>query len=556
MPATSEATAPSGTDPAAQQPRRAPRGTRTPPPADRTRTAAPSCRRRAVPPCAAGGGPRGSPSGACCAAPAVGTAKCRPRAPCAGARARARTFPAPGPPTRARIRTASGRPAAVGACARGARPGRALRGRRLVAACERTYACPPALASGGHLGSRARRGRSPQAPACATLRRVPRDDLAELLARRAATRDEARPEAVDRRHATGARTARENVADLVDPGSFVEYGRFAIAAQRGRRELRRADRAHAGRRPDRRHRAHQRRAVRRSQRLRGALVRLHGARRHAGHARPPQEGPAVRADRAHAAADRLLRGGRRRAAGRHGLSGRVRARHARVRAVGTTVGPRAADRRGRRPLLRRQRRDRRLLGPDRRDRERLARHGRPGDDRGRRAREGRAGRHRAARDAGGQRGDRRRGRGRGRGDGGHEAAARLLPGRDAARRGARSGPHARPRARARAARLRRPAGDRDARRRRLGHVPARALRARDGDRARPDRGPPGRRDRQRHAAPGRRDHQRRRRQGRALHAAVRRLRPPARLARRHAGDDGRARGRGDRRWCGTARACS
>src|SRR5207344_1644169 len=38
-------------------------------------------------------------------------------------------------------------------------------------------------------------------------------------------------------HAGGGRTARENVADLVDPGSFVEYGRFAIAAQRGRREV-------------------------------------------------------------------------------------------------------------------------------------------------------------------------------------------------------------------------------------------------------------------------------------------------------------------------------
>jgi acetyl-CoA carboxylase carboxyltransferase component len=65
-----------------------------------------------------------------------------------------------------------------------------------------------------------------------------RDDLAELLARRALTGDEARGEAVERRHAGGARTARENIADLVDPGSFVEYGRFAIAAQRGRRELR------------------------------------------------------------------------------------------------------------------------------------------------------------------------------------------------------------------------------------------------------------------------------------------------------------------------------
>jgi methylmalonyl-CoA carboxyltransferase 12S subunit len=64
-----------------------------------------------------------------------------------------------------------------------------------------------------------------------------RDDLAELLSRRALTEDAARPEAVERRHAAGGRTARENLEDLVDPGSFVEYGRFAIAAQRGRREL-------------------------------------------------------------------------------------------------------------------------------------------------------------------------------------------------------------------------------------------------------------------------------------------------------------------------------
>ena len=64
-----------------------------------------------------------------------------------------------------------------------------------------------------------------------------RDDLAELLARRALTEDAARPDAVEKRHAAGGRTARENLDDLVDPGSFVEYGRFAIAAQRGRREL-------------------------------------------------------------------------------------------------------------------------------------------------------------------------------------------------------------------------------------------------------------------------------------------------------------------------------
>ena len=64
-----------------------------------------------------------------------------------------------------------------------------------------------------------------------------RPDLTELLARRALTEDAARPEAVERRHAAGGRTARENLADLVDGGSFVEYGRYAIAAQRGRREL-------------------------------------------------------------------------------------------------------------------------------------------------------------------------------------------------------------------------------------------------------------------------------------------------------------------------------
>ncbi|MBB5162795.1 hypothetical protein HNP02_002743 [Mycobacterium sp. AZCC_0083] len=64
-----------------------------------------------------------------------------------------------------------------------------------------------------------------------------RDDHAELLRRRALTEDAARPDAVERRHGTNGRTARENVADLVDPDSFVEYGRFAIAAQRFRRDV-------------------------------------------------------------------------------------------------------------------------------------------------------------------------------------------------------------------------------------------------------------------------------------------------------------------------------
>ncbi|MDI3409228.1 acetyl-CoA carboxylase family protein [Streptomyces cavernicola] len=64
-----------------------------------------------------------------------------------------------------------------------------------------------------------------------------RPDLAEIDRRHACTRDENRPEAVARRHATGHRTARENVQDLCDEGSFVEYGSLAVAAQRRRRSL-------------------------------------------------------------------------------------------------------------------------------------------------------------------------------------------------------------------------------------------------------------------------------------------------------------------------------
>ena len=64
-----------------------------------------------------------------------------------------------------------------------------------------------------------------------------RPELLEVLARRALTEDSARPEAVERLHARGGRTARENLAALVDDGSFVEYGRFVTAAQAQRRPL-------------------------------------------------------------------------------------------------------------------------------------------------------------------------------------------------------------------------------------------------------------------------------------------------------------------------------
>ncbi|GAA4405143.1 carboxyl transferase domain-containing protein [Tsukamurella soli] len=62
-----------------------------------------------------------------------------------------------------------------------------------------------------------------------------RPDLDEVLRRHAATGDAARPAAVAKVHARGRRTARENIADLVDDGSFAEYGGLALAAQRTRR---------------------------------------------------------------------------------------------------------------------------------------------------------------------------------------------------------------------------------------------------------------------------------------------------------------------------------
>jgi len=62
-----------------------------------------------------------------------------------------------------------------------------------------------------------------------------RADLAEVLERRADLTDQRRPAAVAKRRKTGQRTARENLADLLDEGSFMEYGAMALAAQRGRR---------------------------------------------------------------------------------------------------------------------------------------------------------------------------------------------------------------------------------------------------------------------------------------------------------------------------------
>jgi acetyl-CoA carboxylase carboxyltransferase component len=64
-----------------------------------------------------------------------------------------------------------------------------------------------------------------------------RPDLAAALDQHARGLDAARPDAVARRHAAGKRTTRENIADLCDGDSFLEYGALAIAAQRSRRPL-------------------------------------------------------------------------------------------------------------------------------------------------------------------------------------------------------------------------------------------------------------------------------------------------------------------------------
>jgi acetyl-CoA carboxylase carboxyltransferase component len=75
----------------------------------------------------------------------------------------------------------------------------------------------------------------PAASAAASPIAVDRADLQKLQSRLAFTQDAQRPEAVAKRHATGLRTARENIADLCDPDSFVEYGALAVAAQSRRR---------------------------------------------------------------------------------------------------------------------------------------------------------------------------------------------------------------------------------------------------------------------------------------------------------------------------------
>jgi acetyl-CoA carboxylase carboxyltransferase component len=62
-----------------------------------------------------------------------------------------------------------------------------------------------------------------------------RNDLGDVRDRHEIGLDAARPDAVRKRRERGRRTARENLTDLVDEGSLVEYGPLMFAAQERRR---------------------------------------------------------------------------------------------------------------------------------------------------------------------------------------------------------------------------------------------------------------------------------------------------------------------------------
>ncbi len=328
-----------------------------------------------------------------------------------------------------------------------------------------------------------------------------RDDLAELLRRRALTDDAARPDAVERRHEKGGRTARENVADLVDPGTFVEYGRFAIAAQRQRRDLDEliertpADGLVGG-----------------TARINGDLFGdersacavlsydytvLAGTQGALGHRKKDRLFELIERMRLPTVFFAEGGGGRpgdtdypvvsaldvRAFALWAGLSGLV-PRVAIVKGycfAGNAVIAGCSD-----LIVATEDASIGMGGPA------MIAGGGLGEVE---ARRGRADRH-----AGPERGRRRRGRRRGAGGRGHQAPDRLLPGDHGARRRTRPDADARARSRARAPRLQRRARHRDAGRRGIGDLPARALRARDGDRPGPHRRPAGGDHRQQHAS--------------------------------------------------------
>ena len=395
------------------------------------------------------------------------------------------------------------------------------------------------------------RGRPPDArSAGAAGARDPsriRPDLAEVVARHAAGLDPQRPDAVARRRKTGQRTARENVDDLVDPGTFVEYGPLVIAAQRRRRALddliarTPADGLVAG-----------------IGRVNGALFGesartecvvmsydytvLAGTQGQQNHRKKDRMFELAREQKLPVVF--LTEGG----GGRPGdtdVVGRLGARLSRVPALRGALGAGAAGRHHLGPLLRGQRRAARLLRRDHRDRGLEHRHRRAGDDRGRRAR-----------------------RGPPRGIGPMDVQTQngvvdvAVADEAEAVRVAKQylsyfqGPLARwecadqqalrsiiPENRLRAYDVRQVAAR--AGRRRLAARAAPRVGPRDHHVAAPRRGPAARRDREQPEPPGGRDRPRRRRQGHPLHAALRRVRPADPVPVRLPGHHGRARDRED-----------
>ena len=64
-----------------------------------------------------------------------------------------------------------------------------------------------------------------------------RDDLAEVKERHDIGLDGRRPDAVEKRRSREQRTARENIADLINMESYIEYGPLVVAPQRKRRSV-------------------------------------------------------------------------------------------------------------------------------------------------------------------------------------------------------------------------------------------------------------------------------------------------------------------------------
>jgi acetyl-CoA carboxylase carboxyltransferase component len=78
-------------------------------------------------------------------------------------------------------------------------------------------------------------GEAAQEAAAALDPAAERADLQEVRARHEIGLDPARADAVAKRHERGRRTARENLDELIDEGTFIEYGPLIFAAQEQRR---------------------------------------------------------------------------------------------------------------------------------------------------------------------------------------------------------------------------------------------------------------------------------------------------------------------------------